>query len=360
MSSGEVNQRTVRHVAERITALGVVNSNARPLPPGTVMMALNGQGKTRGKVALLEIETACNQSLAGIIPDGETSAEYLFHYLDSLYRDIRNITGDDARNGLNLKILASIDVVLPPLDEQRRIAEVLRSVDEVISLAEQSARSTRATFNRLIDDLHSRYEDSSAPLADFCVPKGLQTGPFGSQLKVSDYVDDGIPVIMPSDLRADGIDFSGAKSTSPQKASQLPQHHLKPGDILFSRRGDVEKCGLYIEGDPPALCGTGCLRARIDVSKADPVLIYFLAQSDHCGSWLTQHAVGVTMPNLNTSIVGALPIPNLPLLEQRQWVEALLLAEGACRVNENYVGEAQRLKRVLSSDLLSGHVRVPA
>jgi len=249
---------------------------------------------------------------------------------------------------------------LPPLDEQRRIAEVLRSVDDVISIAEQSALSARAMFNRLIDDLHNRYEDNSAPLADFCVLKGLQTGPFGSQLKVSDYVDEGIPVIMPSDLRPDGINFSGAKSTSSQKADQLPQHHLKPGDILFSRRGDVEKCGLYLEGDPPAICGTGCLRARIDVSKADPVLIYFLAQSERCGSWLAQHAVGVTMPNLNTSIVGALPIPNLPLLEQRQWVEALLLAEGACRVNENYVAEAQRLKLALSADLLSGRVRVPA
>jgi type I restriction enzyme S subunit len=165
---------------------------------------------------------------------------------------------------------------------------------------------------------------------------------------------------MPSDLRPDGIDFSGAKSTSLHKARQLPQHHLQQGDIVFSRRGDVEKCGLYLAGDPPALCGTGCLRARIDVTKADPVLIYFLAQSDRCGSWLTQHAVGLTMPNLNTSIVGALPIPNLPLVEQKKWVEVLLLSEGACRVNETYVAEAQSLKLALSSDLLSGRVRVPA
>lgn len=256
--------------------------------------------------------------------------------------------------------LAKVEVPIPHLDEQRRIAEVLGSVERAIGLAEQSARSARATFNRLIDDLHSRYENNSAPLADFCVSKGLQTGPFGSQLKVADYVDDGIPVIMPSDLRPDGIDFAGAKSTSTQKADQLPQHHLKPGDILFSRRGDVAKCGLYMEGDPPAICGTGCLRARIDVSKADPVLIYFLAQSERCGSWLSQHAVGITMPNLNTSIVGALPIPNLPVPEQTQWVRALLLAEGACRVNENYVVEAQSLKTMLSADLLSGRVRVPA
>lgn len=256
--------------------------------------------------------------------------------------------------------ILKFEAATPPLDEQRKIAEVLRSMDEVIALAKRSASSARSTFNRLIDDLHARYEGNSAPLADFCVPKGLQTGPFGSQLKVADYVDQGIPVIMPSDLRPNGIDFLGAKATSTLKADQLPQHHLKPGDILFSRRGDVEKCGLYLEGDPPAICGTGCLRARIDGSKADPVLIYFLAQSERCGSWLAQHAVGVTMPNLNTSIVGSLPMPNLPLPDQKQWVDALLLAEGACRVNEAYHRQAQIMKSVLSSDLLSGRVRVPA
>lgn len=314
------------------------------------------------KVARPDFDGICSTDIAVFRAKAKVDPDFAFRALSSgpvIDHAVAQAAGTKMPRAHARSVL-NFETILPPLDEQRRIAEVLRSVDEVVSLAEQSAHSARATFNRIIDDLHCRYEDRSAPLANFCVPKGLQTGPFGSQLKVSDYVDDGIPVIMPSDLRADGIDFSGAKSTSPQKANQLPQHHLKPGDVLFSRRGDVEKCGLYFEGDPPALCGTGCLRARIDVSKADPVLIYFLAQSDRCGSWLTQHAVGVTMPNLNTSIVGALPIPNLPLLEQRQWVDALLLAEGACRVNENYVGKAQKLKGVLSSDLLSGRVRVPA
>ncbi len=66
------------------------------------------------------------------------------------------------------------------------------------------------------------------------------------------------------------------------------------------------------------------------------------------------------MPNLNTTIIGSMPVPNLPMTEQRIWVEALLLAEGACRVNENYLTDAGKLKRSLASDLLSGRVRVPA
>lgn len=264
------------------------------------------------------------------------------------------------RSRISRSNLGALPILLPPLDEQRRIAEVLRSVDETIRLANETAHCARATFNRLIDDLHRQHEHDVAPLSSFCVPKGLQTGPFGSQLKVADYTDGGVPVIMPSDLTPEGIDFLGAKSTSSEKAAQLPQHRLRAGDILFSRRGEVDKCGLYLQSDPPALCGTGCLRARIDASKADPVLIYFLVQSDRCGSWLKQHAVGVTMPNLNTTIVGSLPVPNLPLPVQKRWVEALLLAEAACRANESYVAEAHKIKLALSSDLISGRVRVAA
>ena len=151
MSSGEINQGVVRSVAEFITPLGMANSNARLLPPGTVMMALNGQGKTRGKVAILEIETTCNQSLAGMVADGKRLLPtYLFYSLDAQYQAIRNITGDDARNGLNLGILRGLSIDLPPLDEQRRIAEVLRSVDEAIALSKETVEQAENASRGLL------------------------------------------------------------------------------------------------------------------------------------------------------------------------------------------------------------------
>src|SRR5439155_4589307 len=67
MSSGDVNQGIIKKVSGSISRLGMENSNAKPLPKGTVVIALAGQGKTRGKVGLLEIETTCNQSVAGVL-----------------------------------------------------------------------------------------------------------------------------------------------------------------------------------------------------------------------------------------------------------------------------------------------------
>ncbi|GAA0104035.1 restriction endonuclease subunit S [Paraclostridium sordellii] len=129
MSSGEVNKKRVHYTKEFITELGLKHSNTSLLPKNTIMMALNGQGKTRGMVALLEIESTCNQSLAGIITNKLVNPYYVYYYLESLYEKIRAITGDGARNGLNLALIREIKVGIPPLKEQEKIADILSTAD---------------------------------------------------------------------------------------------------------------------------------------------------------------------------------------------------------------------------------------
>jgi type I restriction enzyme S subunit len=256
--------------------------------------------------------------------------------------------------------IVKFDALLPPLVEQLRIAEVLRSVDEAIAAAECVVAQANEAFEAVLADLFSRFGDASVKLESYCLKGGLQTGPFGSQLKAEDYVDDGVPVIMPIDLKPKGIDFESAKKAPVTKSSELVRHILQPGDVLFARRGEIGRCGLYLEGDPVAMCGTGCLRARLDTAKIDPALAYFLIQSRQARDWLCAHAVGATMPNLNTTIIGELPMPDIPQAEQGAWVDALLMIEGTRRINQSTLASYQNTKSTLMSDLLSGRVRVPA
>lgn len=134
MSSGEVNNKIIKEVEKRITQEGFENSNARMLPIGTVMVALAGQGKTRGMVAILEIETTCNQSLAGIVPKNpnDVCGKYIFYNLESRYKELRNINGSEGRAGLNLRIIKDILIPLPPPAEQQKIAKILSVIDEKI------------------------------------------------------------------------------------------------------------------------------------------------------------------------------------------------------------------------------------
>lgn len=141
MSSGEVNQEIVKYTAETITNLALKKSSTKLLPIGTVMLAMNGQGKTKGTVAILAIETASNQSLASFIVDGNRlNNQYLYYFFKAGYSYIRGLKGED-RDGLNLQLVSNITVLLFDIKEQQKIADFLdkktAQLDKVKSLLEE-------------------------------------------------------------------------------------------------------------------------------------------------------------------------------------------------------------------------------
>tara|TARA_Y100001956_G_scaffold61604_1_gene61491 strand:- start:7293 stop:8735 length:1443 start_codon:yes stop_codon:yes gene_type:complete len=137
----------------------------------------------------------------------------------------------------------------------------------------------------------------------------VQTGPFGSQLHASDYVDTGIPSVMPKNISVEKIDSSDIARVSQEDIKRLAKYQLAEGDIVYSRRGDVEKCALVGARENGWLCGTGCLRVRLgEVSEISPVFLHAYLSSPAIREWLSRNAIGATMPNLNTSILRDVPL----------------------------------------------------
>ena len=144
MNSGELNLRKVFEVENRITEEGLKNSSARLIPKNCVLIGLAGQGKTRGTVALNRVELTTNQSVAAIYPSKDFVPEYLYYNLDLRYNEIRDLSdGGGGRGGLNLKIIKSIDVPLPGLEEQKAIAKALSDVDELIESIDGEVRKKK-------------------------------------------------------------------------------------------------------------------------------------------------------------------------------------------------------------------------
>ncbi len=128
--SGDINQKVINDCAGRITELGLNNSNARFLPVNSVLIALNGQGKTRGTVAMLRTKATCNQSLVSIYPNDEKSLlpELVYSNLEGRYEEIRKMTGDSGndRRGLNMPLIRSIKFSYPKkIAEQKEIIQKL-------------------------------------------------------------------------------------------------------------------------------------------------------------------------------------------------------------------------------------------
>ncbi len=145
----------------------------------------------------------------------------------------------------------------------------------------------------------------------------IQTGPFGSQLHASDYVPVGIPSIMPQNIGDNRIVEDGIARIRPADAQRLSRYLVRKGDIVYSRRGDVERRALVREQEDGWLCGTGCLRVRLGEKGVDPRYASFYLGHPSVREWVVRHAHGATMPNLNTSILAACPFVVPPQNEQR-------------------------------------------
>lgn len=114
MSSGEVNNKYVLETENKITQLGYNSASTTIVPVHSVVIALAGQGKTRGKVAITEIELCTNQSLCSIICGEKVYYKFLYYYLDSKYLELRSISnGDGARGGLSLRLLGPYKIPVP-------------------------------------------------------------------------------------------------------------------------------------------------------------------------------------------------------------------------------------------------------
>ena len=155
------------------------------------------------------------------------------------------------------------------------------------------------------------------------ISQTIQTGPFGSQLHQSDYSVIGIPVVMPKDIIAGNIEEASIARVEQHHIDRLSRHMISYGDILYARRGDVGKCAFTKQNQEGWLCGTGCLRVTINPDMANPKFVFFQLQKQETLGWITNHAIGSTMLNLNTTILSNAPVEIPSLRIQNRIVEIL-------------------------------------
>lgn len=141
-------------VDEYITEKGVAESSAKIVPKGTLLMAMYGQGKTRGQVAILDFDASINQACAAFhLNKSSATADYLYQFFLFDYENIRNMSNSGGQKNLSAEIIKNISIALPPLEEQKKIAETLSVWDNAIEKTEKLIEAKSKDFNQTLDNL---------------------------------------------------------------------------------------------------------------------------------------------------------------------------------------------------------------
>jgi type I restriction enzyme, S subunit len=284
--------------------------------------------------------------------------------------------------------LLDMEVAYPRLAEQELISAVLNSLDTAIYHTEAIIAKLQQVKLGLLHDLLTRGLDAKGELRQSVevaphlykesplgwVPNEwevvtlgqiarrsggmLQTGPFGSQLHAHEYVKDGVPVIMPQDIVGSCLSVVKIAQISQRKATALARHRVLKNDIVFSRRGDLSLCVAVEAQHLGWLCGTGCLLARFPSREIDGAWLALVYQQPVVQKQVMGRAVGSTMANLNTSILGELIIGRPNVTEQTEITRRIKSA--TVRIGQEALNllKLKKQKCALMDDLLTGRVRV--
>lgn len=263
---------------------------------------------------------------------------------------------------LNQRTLRQLPITLPPLDEQRRIVDLIAAVDDAVDAAEGEAQAARRTLTDIGSVSNERVTSgdwATVTLAQALGSGSIMTGPFGSALHQQDYRATGTPVVMPKNISGQRVDYDGIARIGDEDVERLKRYQTRAGDILWSRRGDVTRFAVIGDADAGSLCGTGCFIVRPEDAKVTPWLEMWMA-TPLVKQWLTERAVGATMANLNTALLGEVPVADVPE-EERDALVSSISSLHAAADGANVTAEALRtLRSNLLTVLLSGEHEIPS
>lgn len=153
IKTADVLNNRIKEANTFISQKAIDDYSLKTFPPGTLLMAMYGQGKTRGQVSLLEIAAATSQNAAAIQPSDEMHPAFLWHYLMSCYERLRGMGSLGHVSHLNLGYLRDLVVLKPPVEEQLECAKILDSLDGKISLHRQKRQVLEELFQSLLHKL---------------------------------------------------------------------------------------------------------------------------------------------------------------------------------------------------------------
>lgn len=276
--------------------------------------------------------------------------EFCLHSPQSMQYYKENLRGTTARRrSIPTDTLLKLPIYLPSLGEQRKIAMVLNQINNLIAKRQAQLDKldllVKARFVEMFGDPVSNPKGwPKVALSDLA---DVRIGPFGSLLHKEDYIEGGCPLVNPSHI-VEGKIVVDKKFTIPKdKYEEMEPYHLKIGDVVMGRRGEMGRCAVV--WDSGLLCGTGSLIIR---PKSDVTADYIqkIISFPSFKRTIEDMAVGQTMPNLNVPIVSSFQIIKPPVEIQKKYYELVERVEKIRSSTKDGLNRLETLKKALMQD----------
>jgi type I restriction enzyme, S subunit len=354
VSISDLTSKVVCDTKEEITDYAVTKTRCRKVPKGTLLFSFK---LTIGKMAFAGCDLYTNEAIAALhIKDkGELHGDYLFYALQ-----VAKLLGSNQAvmgKTLNSKSLAKIEIPVPEeIDDQKRIAHLLGKVEGLIDRRKQHLQQLddllKSVFLEMFGDpVRNEKGWNRKPLSELAT---VRIGPFGSLLHAEDYITGGIPLINPSHIVNGEIVIDESLTITEEKFQELSAYHMALNDVVVARRGEIGRCAL-VRNKTKLLCGTGSMFVRV-TGEYLPIMLQFMIYRTTLKDYLESNAKGVTMKNLNSSILEKMQVIVPPPDLQNHFAAIVEKVEGLKSRYQQSLTDLENLYGALSQKAFKGEL----
>jgi type I restriction enzyme S subunit len=368
----DLNNSEIYTTEERVTELALNETALTRYPVGTVVVAMYGGFNQIGRTGLLRIPATVNQALTAITPNAfRLLSEYLLHVLNyrldywksvaSSSRKDPNITGRDVRE---------FPIAIPSTEEQRAIADALGDMDGLLGTLDTLIAKKRAIKQGAMQQLLTGKmrlpgfsgDWQEVPLfdvADKQIPFSFAGGPFGSNLKASEYTLHGVRIIQLQNIGDGCFNDDYAIYTSEKKANELRSSNIFPDEIIISKMGDpVARACLVPKHLGRCLMASDGIRLAVDRHRFCTRFIHDYINSPIFRSKALDASTGSTRTRIGLSTLRGLQIRAPRLTEQEAIATVLFEMDAEIAMLERRRDKTRAIKHGMMQWLLTGRVRL--